>query len=247
MFPLLSPGEYGKGIPRWEEDFRIFGGFRRGNTGEMAFGSGKRRNSLVYGFTKVIAAIIFHLCYRIRVQGLENIPHHGPVIILPKHQYWTDIPIVSLALSPQLNYVAKTELFKIPYVKTFISLLGGIPVDREKTTKTMDSFRYILQLLRGKEYLVIFPEGTYYRGKVGKGKSRLIQMILRWQGHGGTNDNDTMEDHFPFVPMGIHYGGKGLRKMVTVKIGRPIFAGGEEEAPSITDQIVERAMDRNGL
>jgi 1-acyl-sn-glycerol-3-phosphate acyltransferase len=213
----------------------------------MGFGSGKRRNSLVYGFTKLIAAIIFHLCYRIRVQGIENIPHHGPVIILPKHQYWTDIPIVSLALRPQLNYVAKTELFKIPYVKTFISLLGGIPVDRERATKTMDSFRYILQLLRGKEYLVIFPEGTYYRGKVGKGKSRLIQMILHWQGHGGTNDTDTMEDHFPFVPMGIHYVGKGLRKMVTVKIGRPIFAGGEEEAPSVTDQIIESVAQLSDL
>lgn len=205
----------------------------------MAFGSGKRRNSLVYGFTKLIAAIIFHLCYRLRVQGVENIPHHGPVIILPKHQYWTDIPIVSLALRPQLNYVAKTELFKIPYVKTFISLLGGIPVDRERATKTKDSFRYILQLLRGNEYVVIFPEGTYYRGKVGKGKSRLIQMILRWQGYGGANNNDTMEDHIPFVPMGIRYGGKGPRKIVTVKIGRPIFADGEDEAPSLTDQIIE--------
>ena len=194
---------------------------------------------MVYGFTRVIAAIIFHLCYRIRVQGVENIPHHGPVIILPKHQYWTDIPIVSLALRPQLNYVAKTELFKIPYVKNFISLLGGIPIDREKTTKTMDSFRYILQLLKGKEYLVIFPEGTYYRGKVGKGKSRLIQMILRWQSHGGTDDADTMGDHFPFVPMGIHYGRKGLRKMVTVKIGRPIFAGAENEAPWLTNRIIE--------
>ena len=205
----------------------------------MGFGSGKRRNLLVYGFIKTIAAIIFRFCFRLRVQGIENIPHHGPVIILPKHQYWTDIPIVSLALRPQLNYVAKTELFRIPYVKTFLSLLGGIPVDRERTTKTMDSFRYILQLLRGKEYLVIFPEGTYYRGKVGKGKSRLIQMILRWQGHGGANDADTMEDYIPFVPMGIHYGRKGLRKMVTVRIGRPIFAEGENEALLLTNRIIE--------
>ena len=204
----------------------------------MGFGSQKRRNPLVYGFIKTLAAIIFRLWYRLRVQGVENIPYHGPAIILPKHQYWTDIPIVSLALRPQLNYVAKIQLFKIPYVKTLLSILGGIPVDREKTTKTMDSFRYILQLLREKEYLVIFPEGTYYRGKVGKGKSRLIQMILRWQVHVGTNDSDTTEDHIPFVPMGIRYGRKGLRKIVMVKIGRPIFAEGEG-APRVTDQIIE--------
>jgi 1-acyl-sn-glycerol-3-phosphate acyltransferase len=214
-------------------------GLDRGISREMDFGSGKRRNPLVYGFIKTIAAIIFRLCYRLRVQGVENIPHHGPAIILPKHQYWTDSPIVSLTLRPQLNYVAKTELFRIPPIKTFLSLLGLIPVDRERTTKTTDSFRYILQLLRGKEYVVIFPEGTYYPGEVGKGKSRLIQMILRRRGHRGANDDNTKEDHIPFVPLGIHYGSKGLRKMVTVKIGRPIFAEGEDEAPRLTNKIME--------
>ncbi|UCD70927.1 MAG: 1-acyl-sn-glycerol-3-phosphate acyltransferase [Syntrophobacterales bacterium] len=212
----------------------------------MGFGSDRRRNPFVYGFIKTITAIIFRLCYHLRVQGLENIPHNGPAIILPKHQYWTDIPIVSLALGPQLNYVAKSELFRIPCVKTFLSLLGGIPVDRVRTTKTMNSFRYILQLLRAKEYVVIFPEGTYYRGKVGKGKSRLIQMILRWQGHGGANGADIMENHIPFVPIGIHYGSRGLRKIVSVNIGRPIFAEGKD-APMITDQIIESIALLSGL
>jgi len=204
----------------------------------MGFGSGMRRNPLVYGFFKTIAAITFRLCYRIRVQGVENIPGNGPAIILPKHQYWTDIPIVGLALGPQLNYVAKSELFKFPLVKTFLSLLGGLPVDRERTTKTMGSFRYILQLLRTKEYVVIFPEGTYYRGKVGKGKSRLIQMILRWQDNQETDDTRPLGDHIPFVPVGIHYRGKRLRRTVNVKIGTPIFAEGEE-APRLTNQIIQ--------
>ncbi len=202
---------------------------------------------MVYGITKAIAAIIFRLCYRLRVQGAENIPNQGPAIILPKHQYWTDIPIVSLTLRRQLNYVAKGELFRIPFARTFLSLLGGIPVNRERTTKTTGSFRYILHLLRGKEYVVIFPEGTYYPGEVGKGKSRLIQMILNWQGHRGTNSTGIMEDHIPFVPMGIHYAGKGLRKMVTVEIGRPIFAEGENEASSLTNQIIKSIARLSGL
>ena len=150
------------------------------------------------------------------------------------------------ALRPQLNYVAKTELFKMPFVKTSLSLLGGIPVDREKTTKTMNSFRYILQLLRGKNYLVIFPEGTYYHDKVGKGKSRLIQIILRWQLNRETDEPPSKEDHIPFVPVGIHYGGRGLRKMVNVKVGRPIFAEGGE-APRLTNRIIESIALLSGL
>jgi len=128
--------------------FGFLEGLETGISREMDFGMGKRRNSLVYGFFKTIAAVIFRLCYHLRVQGVENIPGNGPAIILPKHQYWTDIPIVSLALGPQLSYVAKAELFGRPFTKTFFSLLGGIPVDRGRTTKTTDSFRYILHLLQ---------------------------------------------------------------------------------------------------
>jgi 1-acyl-sn-glycerol-3-phosphate acyltransferase len=247
MFPLPTAREYGKDIQRWQGNVAFVDvEFQEGDREGMGVDLGKRRSPLVYGFVKTIVVITFRLCYRIRVQGFENIPSRGPAIILPKHQFWTDIPIVSLALGPQMNYVAKTELFEFPFVKTFLSLLGGIPVDREKTTKTMGSFRYILQLLREREYLVIFPEGTYYRGKVGKGKSRLIQMILRWQGHRGTDDTDTVQDHIPFVPMGIRYGGKGLRRIVNVKIGKPIFAEGEE-APKVTDRIIESIAQLSGL
>jgi 1-acyl-sn-glycerol-3-phosphate acyltransferase len=212
----------------------------------MGFRWGGRRNPLIYRVTKTIAAITFHLCYRIRVQGMENIPGRGPAVILPKHQYWTDIPVVGLALRPQLNYVAKTELFRFPFVKTFLSLLGGIPFDREKSTKTLGSFRYILQLLREKEYLVIFPEGTYYRGKVGKGKSRLIQMILRWQDNREIEERRSTNHHIPFVPVGIHYGRKGLRKIVNVKIGRPIFSEATG-TPRLTKRIVESIAFLSGL
>ena len=207
----------------------------------------KRRNHVIYAFTKAFATLVFRACYRLRVQGIENLPHHGPAIILPKHQYWTDIPIVSLALRPQLNYVAKAELFRIPWVRTFLSLLGGIPVDRKKTTKTTESFRYLLHLVQGNGYVVIFPEGTYYRGHVGKGKSRLIKMILRWQDHRGIDDGNTIQDHIPFVPMGIHYGRKGLRPVTTVRIGKPIFAEGEAEALRFTNQIMESIARLSGL
>lgn len=202
---------------------------------------------MIYGFTKALASLVFRICYRLRVQGTENLPHHGPAIILPKHQYWTDIPIVGLALRPQLHYVAKTELFRIPGVKTFLSLLGGIPVDREKAIKTTDSFRYLSQLIKGTEYVVIFPEGTYYRGHVGKGKSRLIQMILRWQDNRETDTVPPVEDTIFFIPVGIHYGGKGLRKTVHVKIGNPLSAEEEAEAPRLTNRIMEDIARLSGL
>jgi 1-acyl-sn-glycerol-3-phosphate acyltransferase len=161
-----------------------------------------KRNSFIYHATKKIAQFIFLILYQIETEMNTTLPDHGPMIILPKHQYWTDIPIISLAFDPLLYFVAKKELFHYPLIRDYLSLLGGLPVDRKQSLRTLDSFRTLVSLLRAGEKIVIFPEGTYFRKEVGLGKSRLLQMILRFQHELGYK--------IPFVPVektsgGLHW------------------------------------------
>jgi len=191
-----------------------------------------KRNSFVYAVTKKIAQLVFSIFYRIEIEKKEILPDDGPVIILPKHQYWTDIPIISIVFKPLLYFVAKKELFDYPLIRNYLSLLGGVPVDRTQTVRTLDSFKMILSLIRTGEKIVIFPEGTYFRGSVGSGKSRLLQLILRFQ---------TELDHgIPFVPVGIRYGGRsGWRRRVEIRIGPPLFAEKESDAVVLTGRVME--------
>jgi len=190
------------------------------------------RNPLFYSITKKIAHLVFSLLYRIKIHGSFILPKEGPLIILPKHQYWTDIPIISLAFKPLLYFVAKKELFHYPIVRKYLSLLGGIPVDRQKTLRTLDSFRYLVALLKSGEKIVIFPEGTYYREGVGPGKSRLLQMILKIQ--------EELDQKIPFLPVGIRYGERrGWRREVEVHIGCPLYWKGERNASALTHQVME--------
>jgi 1-acyl-sn-glycerol-3-phosphate acyltransferase len=191
-----------------------------------------RRNSFVYTVTRKIAQWVFSLFYRIETERKEAFPDGGPVIILPKHQYWTDIPLVGLAFEPLLYFVAKKELFEYPLIRKYLSLLGGIPVDREQTIRTLNSFRTLLALLRDGQKIVIFPEGTYFRNAMGSGKNRLLQMILKFQGE--------LEHRIPFVPVGIRYGTrKGWRRRVEVCIGHPLFAEKESDAIHLTHRVME--------
>jgi 1-acyl-sn-glycerol-3-phosphate acyltransferase len=191
-----------------------------------------KRNSLVYSITKRIAWLVFSIFYRIEIEWKEVFPDRGPVIILPKHQYWTDIPIVSLSFKPLLHFVAKRELFEYPLVRNYLSLLGGIPVDRKQSIRSLDSFKYLLFLLRAGERIVIFPEGTYFREGVGSGKSRLLQMILGVQ--------NELKYQVPFVPVGIRYGERiGWRRRVEIRIGHPLFAQNEADALSLTHRVME--------
>jgi 1-acyl-sn-glycerol-3-phosphate acyltransferase len=194
-------------------------------------GFSMRRNSFIYSLTKRIAQFVFSIFYLIKIEK-EILPDQGPVIILPKHQYWTDIPIISIAFMPLLYFVAKRELFEYPLIRNYLFLLGGIPVDRRQSIRTLNSFRSLLSLLRAGEKIVIFPEGTYFREGVGSGKSRLLQMILSFQGE--------LQYRIPFVPVGIRYGERrGWRRRVEIRMGHPLFAEKESDANSLTHRVME--------
>jgi len=81
--------------------------------------------------------------------------------------------------------------------------------------------------------IVFFPEGTYYRGTVGKGKSRLIKMILKFQ------EEEQLQNPIPFIPVGISYQRIRFRQKVTIKIGEPLYAERESEAKEFTQKVMK--------
>jgi 1-acyl-sn-glycerol-3-phosphate acyltransferase len=191
-----------------------------------------KRNRFVYSVTRRIARLIFSFFYRIEADRREALPDHGPAVILPKHQYWTDIPIVSFAFEPLLYFLAKKELFEYPLIRHYLSLLGGIPVDRRESIRTLKSFRMVISLLKAGEKVVIFPEGTYFRDRVGLGKSRLLRMILKFQSE--------WEYRIPFIPVGIQYGERvGWRRRVAIRIGHPQFAKRGSEDSLLTERVMQ--------
>ena len=191
-----------------------------------------KRSSFIYILTRGIARLVFSIFYQIDTDKREALPDHGPAVILPKHQYWTDIPIVSLAFKPLLHFVAKKELFEYPLIRHYLFFLGGIPVDRKESIRTLKSFRTLISLLRAGEKIVIFPEGTYFRNEVGSGKSRLLRMILRFQ--------TELKYCVPFIPVGIRYGGRvGWRRQVVIRIGHPLFAERESDDILLTQRVME--------
>jgi 1-acyl-sn-glycerol-3-phosphate acyltransferase len=199
-----------------------------------------RRNIRIYSVTRRIARIIFSSLYRIEIEREAALPAGKPAVILPKHQYWTDIPLVSLSFGAPLHFVAKKELFRTPVIRSYLSLLGGIPLDRERSIRTLTSFKYLLSRLKEDEQVVLFPEGTYVRAAVGAGKSRMIQMLLQFQAE--------MKNPLPFFPVGIRYGGtRGWRRQVQIRIGPPLFAERESEADLLTDRAMAEISRLSGL
>jgi 1-acyl-sn-glycerol-3-phosphate acyltransferase len=143
------------------------------------------------------------------VKGQGNVPSANSCIFLPKHQRWEDIPLLGLASPVPLYYVAKKELFMNRLSSWFMTSLGGIPLDRHRPLASRTSIQAVVGLLKGEARVVIFPEGTYYRNCMGPGHAGLIRLI-----------HSRIEARF--IPVGIRYSRKGMRRRVDIRFGKTI-------------------------
>jgi 1-acyl-sn-glycerol-3-phosphate acyltransferase len=184
-----------------------------------------------YLFMRWVSKQTFGRYYRLEVSGMNHWPSQGPVILCPKHQRWEDIPVVGMAFPRPLHYIAKVELFQQTWSRKILEALGGIPVDRQRPQATLSTFRSLQQILCGRGQIVLFPEGTYFKGKTGPGKYRLIQMLLRLQKRLGWAT-------LPFLPLGISYQPASPGYRVQVRLGPPLSAPGVQQAQELTDNLM---------
>ncbi len=111
--------------------------------------------------------VFFHLYFRIRGKGTQNIPD-APVIFVPNHQSYLDgLFIASFLRRRQLRktyFYAKEKHIKQAWMKFLANRNNIIVVDLNKDLK--ESIQKMAEVLRQKQNMIIFPEGT--RTKTGK-------------------------------------------------------------------------------
>lgn len=96
--------------------------------------------------------------YRIEVHGKENIPHDNNYIVCPNHLSTLDPPML-VAIWPQnIAFMAKKELFDIPFLRWWLDWLGAFAVDRENLSPS--TIKTVEAIYDSKWVLGIFPQGT---------------------------------------------------------------------------------------
>jgi 1-acyl-sn-glycerol-3-phosphate acyltransferase len=168
------------------------------------------------------------------VEGVSNLPRESAFVLLPKHQRWEDIPLLSIATPRPLYYVAKYELFRNPLVRWYLTALGGLPLNRQRPLESRRSMKAVIRFLKEGEGVVIFPEGTYCRDRMGPGHAGIIRLVLSRLA-------------LPFVPVGIRYRKTGLRTMVAVRFGRPFHTDENTCYELLLDQMMGEIAALSGF
>ena len=100
-----------------------------------------------------------------KVVGRENIPTHGPLIVVPNHLANIDPAIVASALNRPPLFMAKKELFSNPMMRFLLAGYGVHPLDRTGADLAALNWAKSQLVERGRA-MILFPEGTRSRNQI---------------------------------------------------------------------------------
>ncbi|MFF8819277.1 MULTISPECIES: lysophospholipid acyltransferase family protein [Leucobacter] len=208
---------------------------------------------LYWIFKHLIVGPFLKAVYRPWVEGAENIPATGPVILVGNHLSVIDSFFLPIMIERRVYFLAKSEYFtgkglKGWLVKTFMLGVGQLPIDRSGGKASEASLNTALKVLDRGDVLGIYPEGTrspdarLYRGRTG-----VARMVLE---SGVPVVPVVMIDTEKAMPIGAKF--PKIRRIGTV-IGQPLdfsrFEGMSADRfvlRSVTDEITLAIQELSG-
>ena len=164
---------------------------------------------------KAVLTPIFRFAWRVRTEGLENVPGSGGALIAPNHTSVLDSFFVPLVLPRRITYVGKAEYLDDWKTKYLFPAMGMIPIDRAGGDASTAALDAAAQVLEAGELFGIYPEGTRSRsGDLHRGHTGIARLALRTGcpivpvGLVGARDIQPPEARFPrpFMDLLIRFG-----------------------------------------
>lgn len=181
-----------------------------------------------------IMRIYCGIVYRIKIEGMENLPKEGNTIICSNHVHMLDSIslVIRFKTKRMIRVMAKEELFKNKIAAWAFRKAGAFPIKRGKGDT--EALEVAKDYINKGDMLLMFPEGT--RNGLDKGlKMKKGAAIL------------ALSTNSVIVPIGIKGNYKPFTK-VRIRIGKPITlenytTGAEELNPREIVDLTNRMKD----
>jgi len=140
---------------------------------------------MFYWFMKtIVAGPLLRTLFRPRLEGVENIPKSGPVILASNHLSFIDSVILPLVIRRRIYFLAASTYFEGKglgkwAVARFLRATGMIPIDRSGGKASEASLKAGMSVLSKGHVLGIYPEGGRSRdGKAHRGRTGVARMAF---------------------------------------------------------------------
>ena len=190
----------------------------------------------VYRLVEELGRLPVRKNMRWRVEGLERVPAHGPVLLASNHISYFDpvaIGYLTLKAGRRVRFLAKAELFEKRFMAAVLRRMGQIPIERG--TGDADALDRATAALRAGECVHVFPEGTISRefepmaGKTGlarlaKAAGVDVVPVGLWGTHRVIPPGDEKPERW--------------RTPITIVVGEAIPVGPDANPRETTDRIM---------
>ena len=135
-------------------------------------------------FKYIFMGPLLSLLGRPKVEGLEHVPHSGPMILASNHLAVADSFYLPLVVTRRITFLAKAEYFtgtglKGRFQRWFYTAAGQVPIDRTDADSAQSALITAARVVGEGKLLGMYPEGTRSPdGRLYKGKTGLARLAL---------------------------------------------------------------------
>lgn len=215
---------------------------------EFIIGKFNRRAQVASSQRIVVMAfhvVLFLAGVKRTVIGRENIPKDEPILYIANHRSYFDVPVAYVSLPTLTGFMAKKEIRRIPFLRTWMHLLQCLFLDRDDIRQGMKTILQAIEQVKAGYSIFISPEGTRNQGqemlpfKEGSFKvaektgCAIIPVAL-------SNTDDIFENHVPWV----------RSTKVIIEFGKPIYPNQLDKEQrkhlgSYVQNIIKEMLDKN--
>ena len=195
---------------------------------------------MAYWILKAVLTPVLRFFFRVRVEGLDQLPADGPAILASNHVSFCDSIFLPMVLRRRVTFVAKAEYFEDPKTAWFFRAVGQIPIKREGGSASERALASAREVLAHGGLFGIYPEGTRSPdGRLYKGHTGVARLAL-----------DSSAPVLPVAMIGTREAqpiGQVMPRLfmpITIRIGRPMRLEGEGLAgdPLVLRRFTDEVM-----
>lgn len=176
---------------------------------------------------------------KVTARGKENVPRDSSLVLVANHLSLIDIPVLMAHLPISFRFLAKTSLFKIPFIGWHLHRGGHIRVVREDKRAAVKALTVARKKLERGISVLVFAEGSRSRGRLQEFKAGAAHLAVK--------------AGIRMVPIGLVGTEKVMPKgsldlrpgKVTLAIGKPIETAGlaSKDNATLTEVLRERVSE----
>ena len=139
---------------------------------------------MLYLLTRTVLGPVARLIYRPVVEGRENIPRTGPLLLASNHLSFVDSMVIPLVAPRRVVFLAKSEYFTGQglhglWMRWLFTALGAVPVRRGTHGAAQEALDSALEILKDGLAFGVYPEGTRSRdGRLYRGRTGVAWLAL---------------------------------------------------------------------